>query len=82
MAASLKQKKRSIASGRPDGIPQPTGPERIKRKESVIWDSLGKRAIAGEPDAIRLCIDLKLIDPANFGKNNSLKERVRSASNK
>ncbi len=58
----VKSKKR-LPRGRPDGIPQPTGPERIRRKEPVVWDSLYKRAIAGEPEAVRLCVDLKLIDP-------------------
>jgi hypothetical protein len=45
-------------TGRPPGIPQPKGPERIKRKMSVIYDSLLKQALAGNPDAARLCLEL------------------------
>ncbi|MGH7973205.1 MAG: hypothetical protein ACREIC_31180 [Limisphaerales bacterium] len=60
------KKARSNLRGRTPGIPQPTGPEKIKRDETVIWDSLLRRARAGEAEAVRLCKDLGLIDPSKM----------------
>lgn len=59
----MQAKVKRLPMGRPEGTPQPSGGERIKRQQRVIWDSLLKRAVAGEPEAVKLCIDLGLISP-------------------
>jgi len=53
----LKEKKR-LPKGRPPGIAQPNGPERIRRKIAVIYDSILKRALAGEAAPARLCLEI------------------------
>ena len=57
MKSKLKSRKR-LPTGRPVGIPQPKGPERIRRKVSVIYDSILKRALAGEDGPARLCLEV------------------------
>lgn len=55
---STKAKNKTKPRGRPTGIPQPSGPERIRRKVRVIYDSVLKRALAGDAEAARLCLEI------------------------
>jgi hypothetical protein len=56
-AGEMKTKPR-FPTGRPPGIAQPKGPERIRRKIPVIYDSVLKRALAGDADAARLALEI------------------------
>ena len=63
-AVAKKLKKKRLPTGRPEGIPQPDGPERMRRSLSVIDDSVLKRARAGEAEAARLVYErLGLLGP-------------------
>ena len=50
--------KKRLPLGRPEGIPQPSGPERIRRKVPVIYDSILKRAVGGDAACARLCLEI------------------------
>ena len=56
----MKKPTKRLPTGRPFGIPQPSGPERIKRKLPVLYDSILKRAIGG--DAWNACLALVIVE--------------------
>jgi hypothetical protein len=58
MELKTKHRRRRLPLGRPPGISQPKGPERIRRKVAVIYDSVLKRALAGEADQARLALEI------------------------
>jgi len=49
--------KNKTPQGRPEGIPNPDGPERIRRKKTVIWDTVLKRAIGGDAGNARIALE-------------------------
>ena len=53
-----KRPGRAPGAGRPKGVPNPDGLEWIRRARSKLYDALLNSALAGDADAIRLCLEL------------------------
>ena len=45
-------------TGRPKGIPNPDGRERIRRQAHNLYDALLRKALAGDAEAVRLCFEI------------------------
>lgn len=50
--------KKDQALGRPPGIRNPTVVEKILRDRDKMLEAVHRRALSGEPDAVRLCLEL------------------------
>ena len=44
--------------GRPRGVPNPDGREWIRRDRNHLYDALLNSALAGDAEAIRLCLEI------------------------
>lgn len=76
----MKLVKKRLPMGRPVGIPQPSGPERIKRNLAVIYDSILKRARAGEADQARLALEIVGEIPMKHNEKLKLIEELRKVA--